>query len=338
MSRKFNSDDRISFVAGNPKKPGSDAFERYAKYSSARSVQEAVHLGAWKGDLKYDESKGYLKRGRPRRALAKVGKGKAQAKVKNLKVKVQKNSRQPANTSTTSGLAMSYVKDVPLSLLEGEEGLKLWQEMQEAGWRRCEFRFLAGARKGFLYKRFVQPPAKKESSKMSAPLGKSINGGFPTAIKLYAKSNPEAKDVVQKLLDEKAEISKSREKPTPVMHRDERGKCIQAYRKQYGCLGSTALLLKRHPEWQEEAEAFVSPDGEQFVKSKSANNLLHLLGDMEAHIGKQLLLKDSGPREQKIQVAQGRRSRECKKAAMAKSKVTITVVEKRKTKVETKRR
>lgn len=336
MSSKFNPDDRISFVAENPKKLGSDAFERYAKYSSARSVQEAVRLGAWKGDLKYDESKGYLKRGRPRRALAKIGKEKARAKVKNLKVKVQKDSRQPANTSTTSGLAMSYVKDVPLSLLEGEEGLKLWREMQEAGWRRCEFRFLAGVRKGFLYRRFVQPPAKKESSKMSAPLGKSINGGFPTAMKVYAKSNPEAKDKVQKLLNEKAETFKSREKPTPVMHKDERGKCIEAYRKQYGCLESTALLLKRHPKWREEAEAFISPDGEQFVKSMSANNRLHLLGDVEAYIGKHLLLKDSEPREQKIQVPEGRRFHERKQTTIAKSKVIATVAKKGKTKVEPK--
>ena len=85
--------------------------------------------------------------------------------------------------AAASGLARSYVKDVPLSPLEwGKEGQKIWKEMQEAGWRPCEFKFLAGKRRGLPYSRFVQPPSKKEHSKQLPPLGKSINGGFGGAM------------------------------------------------------------------------------------------------------------------------------------------------------------
>ena len=52
------------------------------------------------------------------------------------------------------------------------------------------------------------------------------------------------------------------------------------------CVEDAASFLKKHREWREEADAFISPDGQRFVKSMGANNLRVLLLDMQAHIGK----------------------------------------------------
>ena len=54
------------------------------------------------------------------------------------------------------------------------------------------------------------------------------------------------------------------------------------------CVEDAASFLKKHREWREEADAFISPDGQRFVKSMGANNLRVLLLDMQAHIGKKL--------------------------------------------------
>lgn len=54
----------ILFEQANPKREGSGAFERYEKYKRARSVSEALRLGAVKGDVAHDYKKGFLKRRR----------------------------------------------------------------------------------------------------------------------------------------------------------------------------------------------------------------------------------------------------------------------------------
>ena len=174
--------------------------------------------------------------------------------------------------AAASGLARSYVKDVPLSPLEwGKEGQKIWKEMQEAGWRRCEFKFLAGKRRGLPYSRFVQPPSKKEHSKQLPPLGKSINGGFGGAMQLYAKKSARANVMVQAVLKERAAMLKL-QKMKAVEKGQEREKCVQAYRSKYGQLEGASALLTRHRGWQEDNAAFISPDGERFLKSKCTLN------------------------------------------------------------------
>merc|ERR1712098_244498 len=55
-------DDAIVFVQTNPKRAGTGAATRYAKYCKAKTVNEALRLGAVPGDIPNDFSKGYLKR------------------------------------------------------------------------------------------------------------------------------------------------------------------------------------------------------------------------------------------------------------------------------------
>ena len=55
-------DDPIEFVQTNPKKVGGTAFHRYEKYKAAKTVKEALSLGAAKGDVLYDWAKGFIKR------------------------------------------------------------------------------------------------------------------------------------------------------------------------------------------------------------------------------------------------------------------------------------
>jgi len=52
----------ITFATNNPKRQGSSAFERYEKYKRARTVSEALNLGAVKGDIMHDFKRGFLKR------------------------------------------------------------------------------------------------------------------------------------------------------------------------------------------------------------------------------------------------------------------------------------
>mmetsp|Transcript_70111 Transcript_70111/g.198737 ORF Transcript_70111/g.198737 Transcript_70111/m.198737 type:complete len:285 (+) Transcript_70111:2-856(+) len=53
--------DAIEFNQCNPKKAGSLAYDRYEKYKLAHTFNEALQLGACKGDLAYDKKKGFLK-------------------------------------------------------------------------------------------------------------------------------------------------------------------------------------------------------------------------------------------------------------------------------------
>jgi len=138
------------------------------------------------------------------------------------------------------------------------------------------------------YVRFVQPPAEKETLRGQVPTGKSINGGFPFALNVHAKRDAKTKARVESLLKRRAEMKKLRT-PREAQKSQEREACIQAYRAKYGQLKGAADLFKRHPGWQENSSAFVSPDGERFIKSMSANNLQWVLLDMEAHVGKKLL-------------------------------------------------
>jgi len=56
--------EEIVFEPVNPKKEGSGAYDRYEKYKSARTVAEALNLGACKGDIAHDFKRGFLKRRR----------------------------------------------------------------------------------------------------------------------------------------------------------------------------------------------------------------------------------------------------------------------------------
>ena len=42
---------------------------KFEKYSTAQIVEEALLLGALRGDLKSDEEKGFLRRGRPHKSV-----------------------------------------------------------------------------------------------------------------------------------------------------------------------------------------------------------------------------------------------------------------------------
>eukprot|EP00747_Dinoflagellata_sp_TGD_P182264 gnl/TRDRNA2_/TRDRNA2_36448_c0_seq1.p1 gnl/TRDRNA2_/TRDRNA2_36448_c0~~gnl/TRDRNA2_/TRDRNA2_36448_c0_seq1.p1 ORF type:complete len:315 (-),score=79.96 gnl/TRDRNA2_/TRDRNA2_36448_c0_seq1:114-1058(-) len=55
-------DDPIKFVSPNPKKLGTASGDRFEKYMKAKTVNEALRLGACKGDIGYDFKKGYLMR------------------------------------------------------------------------------------------------------------------------------------------------------------------------------------------------------------------------------------------------------------------------------------
>lgn len=50
----------VKFEQTNPKKRGSGAADRYDKYKLAKTIGEAMDLGASQGDLKNDSTKGYL--------------------------------------------------------------------------------------------------------------------------------------------------------------------------------------------------------------------------------------------------------------------------------------
>jgi hypothetical protein len=56
------ADDAIEFQQTNPKRSGSSAADRYDKYKKAKTVNEALSLGAVPGDIPNDFKKGYLKR------------------------------------------------------------------------------------------------------------------------------------------------------------------------------------------------------------------------------------------------------------------------------------
>lgn len=55
-------DDPIEYVQPNPKRAGTASGDRYALYMTARTVNEALALGAAPGDIPHDFKKGLLKR------------------------------------------------------------------------------------------------------------------------------------------------------------------------------------------------------------------------------------------------------------------------------------
>lgn len=55
-------EEPIQFLQTNPKKAGGTSFHRYEKYKHAKTVKEALGLGAAKGDIAYDWKQGFFKR------------------------------------------------------------------------------------------------------------------------------------------------------------------------------------------------------------------------------------------------------------------------------------
>jgi len=55
-------DDPVEFLQDNPKRAGSDSHKRYEQYKSAKTPNEALQLGAVKGDIPNDFNKGFMKR------------------------------------------------------------------------------------------------------------------------------------------------------------------------------------------------------------------------------------------------------------------------------------
>ena len=66
-------DDEVQFQQQNPKRFCSEPYRRYAPYSRAKTVREALYLGTAKGDIAQDESKRIMircpKRAKERRAI-----------------------------------------------------------------------------------------------------------------------------------------------------------------------------------------------------------------------------------------------------------------------------
>jgi len=55
-------DDPVEFVQDNPRKIGTLTHDRYEKYKSAKTPNEALRLGALKGEIPYDFQRGFMKR------------------------------------------------------------------------------------------------------------------------------------------------------------------------------------------------------------------------------------------------------------------------------------
>mmetsp|Transcript_79771 Transcript_79771/g.124404 ORF Transcript_79771/g.124404 Transcript_79771/m.124404 type:complete len:231 (-) Transcript_79771:13-705(-) len=55
-------DDPVEFVQDNPRKIGTMTYDRYEKYKSAQTPNEALRLGALKGEIPYDFQRGFMKR------------------------------------------------------------------------------------------------------------------------------------------------------------------------------------------------------------------------------------------------------------------------------------
>lgn len=55
-------DDPIEYVQESPKRQGTAAYDRYEKYKKAKTPNEAMALGAVKGDIAHDFKHGYMKR------------------------------------------------------------------------------------------------------------------------------------------------------------------------------------------------------------------------------------------------------------------------------------
>ena len=57
----LDENSKIEYVANNPKRKGSKAHTRFAKYMAAKTVAEFLKLGGLKADLRYDSDHGFLK-------------------------------------------------------------------------------------------------------------------------------------------------------------------------------------------------------------------------------------------------------------------------------------
>lgn len=55
-------DEPIEFQRPNPKRKGTQSGDRYEKYMFSKTVNEALRLGACRGDVEFDFKKGFLRR------------------------------------------------------------------------------------------------------------------------------------------------------------------------------------------------------------------------------------------------------------------------------------
>lgn len=58
----------IEWVAPNPKKPGSAAYQRFANYAVGRTLAECKKLGTTAGDILWDLPRGFIRLAAPRAA------------------------------------------------------------------------------------------------------------------------------------------------------------------------------------------------------------------------------------------------------------------------------
>ncbi len=64
MTNEITNETKITFTRkDNPKREGSKAHARFAKYMKAKTVGEYFELGGTKGDLKYDSEKEFIQIG-----------------------------------------------------------------------------------------------------------------------------------------------------------------------------------------------------------------------------------------------------------------------------------
>ncbi|CAE7037651.1 unnamed protein product [Symbiodinium sp. KB8] len=59
-SRRGDLKRKLRFLQTNPKKKGTEAHVRYEVYKKARTIQEFLDLGGFKGDLAFDQARGFL--------------------------------------------------------------------------------------------------------------------------------------------------------------------------------------------------------------------------------------------------------------------------------------
>lgn len=62
-AEKTAADDsrKITFVAPNPKRPGTDSFDRFAKYKKGMTVAQALAAGVLRADIAWDSKREFIK-------------------------------------------------------------------------------------------------------------------------------------------------------------------------------------------------------------------------------------------------------------------------------------
>lgn len=62
-AEKLAKDDarKITFVAENPKRPGSASFDRFAKYKKGMTVAQALEAGVTRADIDWDSKRDFIK-------------------------------------------------------------------------------------------------------------------------------------------------------------------------------------------------------------------------------------------------------------------------------------